>query len=265
MIRTWLDLSSTGIFATLIVLYFGMVLLLVTIAFRRPFANGIQHLSGVVAPFFGAVALLFALMAGFLANDISDRNRQALRAVHTEAGELRNIYTLSVASVTDMRPIRTALKSYVGAVVSDEWPAMAQDRQSSQTDAAYDDLLREVSNPSIARSAGNAVHAALLNAAVRLGTARNDRLSIAADHTNDLKWLTVNIRCLLTQISYGLVHLERIRACTTALGVFSSAAVVALGIVAMQEYPFYGAFRLSPAPIAQIESLPETVTPRNGN
>ncbi len=130
MIRTWLDLSSTGIFATLIVLYFGMVLLLVTIAFRRPFANGIQHLSGVVAPFFGAVALLFALLAGFLANDISDRNRQALRAVHTEAGELRNIYTLSVASVSDMRPIRTALKAYTSAVVSDEWPAMAQDRQS---------------------------------------------------------------------------------------------------------------------------------------
>ncbi len=39
--------------------------------------------------------------------------------------------------------------------------------RSPRTDAAFDDLLREVSNPSIAKSAGNAVHAALLNAAVR--------------------------------------------------------------------------------------------------
>ncbi len=85
---------------------------------------------------------------------------------------------------------------------------------------------------------------------------------IAADHTNDLKWLTVIILGLLTQISIGLVHLERIRAFTTALVVFSSAAVVALGIVALQEYPFYGAFKLSPAPIAQFQSWPDTVTPQ---
>jgi Protein of unknown function (DUF4239) len=266
MIRTWLDLSSTGIFATLIVLYFGMVLLLVTIAFCRPFANRIQQLTGIVAPFFGSVALLFALLVGFLAADISDRNRQALRAIHAEAGELRNIYTLSVAAVADMRTIRATLKSYANAVVSDEWPAMAQDRQSTRTDAAFDDLLREVSNPSIAKSSGNAVHAALLNAAVRLGTARNDRLSIAADHTNDLKWLTVIILGLFTQVAIGLVHLERFRAFTAALVVFSGAAVVALGIVALQEYPFYGTFKLSPAPIAQIQSLPETITPaRNGS
>lgn len=266
MIRTWLELPPAGIFATLIVLYFGMTLLLVTVAFRRPFANRVQHLSGVVAPFFGAVALLFALLVGFLASDIGDRNRQALRAVHSEAAELRNIYTLSVASVSDMRSIRTALKSYAEAVVTDEWPAMAHDHPSQRTDAAFDDLLREVSNPSIARSASNAVHAALLNATVRLGTVRNDRLSIAADHTNDLKWLMVIILGLLTQVAIGLVHLDRIRAFSAALVLFSVASVVALGIVALQEYPFYGAFRLSPGPIAQIQSLPETVTPaRNGN
>ncbi len=138
------------------------------------------------------------------ASDIGDRTRQVLRAVHAEAGELRNVYTLSVASVSDMKTIRTALKSYAEAVVSDEWPAMAHDHPSPRTDAAFDDLLREVSNPSIAKSAGNAVHAALLNAAVRLGTARNDRLSIAADHTNDLKWLMVIILGLFTQVGHRI-------------------------------------------------------------
>jgi hypothetical protein len=31
--------------------------------------------------------------------------------------------------------------------------------------------------------------------------------------------------------------------------------VVALGIIAMQEYPFEGSFRVSPAPIAALEKL----------
>jgi hypothetical protein len=56
---------------------------------------------------------------------------------------------------------------------------------------AYDVLLCEVSDPKIAHEAGAAVHAALLNAPVRVGTARSDRLALASDRTNDVKWILV--------------------------------------------------------------------------
>ncbi len=106
-----------------------------------------------------------------------------MRAVQAEAGELRNIHTLSVASASDMRTIRAALKAYVAAVGRRRRPAMAEGRTAPRGGRAYDDLLREVSVPSIAKSSGAAVHASLLNAAVRAGTARNDRLALASDHT----------------------------------------------------------------------------------
>lgn len=106
MIRAWLDMSSAGIFLVLIGLYFGMTLLLAALTFCRPFARSVQSLTGVVAPFFSGVAILFALLTGFLASDVAERGRQAYRVVHAEAGELRNIHTLSVASVSDMRTIR---------------------------------------------------------------------------------------------------------------------------------------------------------------
>ena len=91
--------------------------------------------------------------------------------------------------------------------------------------------------------------------AVRAGNARTERLAIASDHTNDLKWIVVIVLGLITEISIALVHLERQRAMTTALIVFASAAVITLTLVAFQEYPFYGAFRLSPAPIEAIRAL----------
>ena len=47
-------------------------------------------------------------MAGFLASDIAERNRQAVRVVQAETAELRNVFTLSVASKPDMRDIRAA-------------------------------------------------------------------------------------------------------------------------------------------------------------
>ena len=99
------------------------------------------------------------------------------------------------------------------------------------------------------------MHAALLAAAVRANTARNDRLSISTDHTNDLKWTSVLLLCLITQLALSLVHLERPRAMLTALTVFASGAIVALGIIALQEHPFEGVFRTSPAPLQYLLTL----------
>lgn len=255
MIRAWLDMSPAGIFLVLIGLYFGVTLLLAWITFCRPFARPVQSLTGVVAPFFSGVAILFALLTGFLAADVADRGRQAYRVVHAEAGELRNIHTLSVASVSDMRTIRAALKAYVTSVVAEEWPAMNAMRLSPSTAAAYDSLLREVSIPSIAKESGQAVQTGLLTAALRVGTARSDRLALSSDHTNDLKWLVVIALGLITQVAIALVHLERPRAFFASLMVFATAAVVTLGILALQEYPFDGAFQVSPTPIKALQTL----------
>ncbi len=255
MIRAWLDLPTAGLFAVLILLYFGIPLLLAVIAFRSPLARPMLSLNGVIAPFFSGIAMLFALLTGFLANDVAERGRQAYRVVHTEAGELRNIHTLSVASASDMRSIRVALKAYVTSVVAEEWPAMNAQHQSPGTAAAYDNLLREVSIPAIAKDSGQAVHSALLTATLHVGTARSDRLALASDHTNDLKWLAVIVLGVLTQMGIGLCHLEKPRAFMASLMLFGSAAIVALGIIGLQEYPFDGAFQISSAPIKALQAL----------
>lgn len=257
MIRAWLDLHTFGIFATLCVLYFGAAIGLFFLSFRSPLAQRVQTLSGLVAPFFSSVAILFALLTGFLANDVGERGRHAVRAMQAEASEIRNVYALSVAAVADMTDIRRALKVYVNSVLTDEWAAMLRDEPSPRTETAYDSVLREVSDLSVARESGNPVQVALLNATIRAGTARSERLSIAADQTNDLKWVSVLILGLLTQVGLALVHLEKPRSMLTALVVFGSAAVVALGLIGLQEHPYEGAFRVSKAPLEHLLTLPE--------
>ncbi|MGB3867138.1 MAG: hypothetical protein WBA29_16100 [Xanthobacteraceae bacterium] len=255
MIRAWLDMPPAGIFLSLCLIYFGMVVALMVLAFRARTRRPIHALHGVVAPFFNAVAILFALLAGFLANDVSERGRQAIRTVQAEAGELRNIHTLSVASVSDMQSIRSALNAYVSSLIADEWPAMDAAKPSPRTAAAYDNLLREVSQPGLAKASGQVVHSALMNAAVRAGTLRNTRLALAGDHTDEMKWLVVMALGLITQVAIGLVHLERPRAFMAALTVFATAAVIALGFIALQEYPFSGTLQVPPTPIAAISAL----------
>lgn len=255
MIETWLDLPAFAVFSVLTALYAVTAAAIVWAAFGWPLSAPMKRFDGVVAPFFGAVAILFALMAGFLGSDIADRNRQAARSIQTEVAELRNLFTLSVASKSDMRNIRAAWAEYVKTATRDEWPAMALGHRATSVDAAYDALLREVSDPGIALDAGAAVHTALLNAAVHAGTARSERLALASDSTSELKWAVVLILGVMTQLAIGIVHLQKRNAQIGALVVFSVAAVITLGLIALQEHPFAGDVSFGPEPLQELLKL----------
>ena len=259
MIRAWLDLSTTGTFVTLALLYYGVALVLVIVTCVSPARGPINKLNGVVAPFFSSVAVLFSLLTGFLGYEVTERNRRATSAVQSEAGELQNLYTLSVASVTDMHKIRIALKDYAKSVVHEEWPA-ARGESAPSTTEAYDELLTQLSDPGISRDASAAVHVAMLSAAVRVGTARNSRLSLSTDRTSELKWISVLLLGIITQVALTLVHLEKPRSMAAALTVFATGAVVALGLIALQEDPFSGVFRVSSTPLERVLALPDTPT-----
>jgi hypothetical protein len=252
VINAWLELSTIPLFALLILFYGSSAALISWLCFGSPLKKPIQTLVGVVAPFFGAAGILFALLTGFLASDVGDRNRQAWRAVHAEGSAAASIYTLSIASISDMAAIRERLRDYLQSVITDEWPHMNDHGASSKTETALSMLLTELSDPKIAAEAGQAVHTALMNSALRARDARADRLSLAWDRTNDLKWTIVLILGVITQIAIGLVHLERPRAQVAALVVFSTAAVITLGLIALQEQPFAGPIRTSPEPIEQV-------------
>jgi hypothetical protein len=259
MIKAWLNLDTISTFATLAVFYYGIAALLVIVVFSSPLKATIKTFTGVVGPFFSSVAILFALLTSFLSYDILERNRQATKAVQSEAGELQNVYSLSVASVTDMSDIRKALQAYVSSALQHEWPP-ASGHSAPDTDAAYDEFLRQLSDPSISRDASAAVHVAMLSAAVRAGTARNNRITLSTDRTGELKWISVLLLGIITQVAVAVVHLERRRAMAAALTVFSTGAIVALGLIALQEDPFGGAFRVSPVPLERLLTLPTTLS-----
>jgi hypothetical protein len=255
MIQTWLDSPTPVLFVTLAAFYAVTGTIVASVVFGRIFKPLTGRIEGVAPAYFGVVSILFALLTGFLASDISDRNRQAARAVQTEAGALRNVFTLSVAATADMHDIRAAWRAYVESVVNDDWPAMARGEMSATTDHAYDRLLHEVADPGITSTSGAAVQNALLNETVRVGTARSDRSTLANDRTNDVKWIMVLLLGVMTQVGIGVVHLQKRGAHIAALAIFSTAAVITLGLVALQESPFEGPVEISPAPFQALLKL----------
>lgn len=252
MLDAWFNLPVAAMFVALAAPYALITAAIWWLTFHSPLRKKVQTLTGVVAPFFGSVAILFALLTGFLANDVADRTRAATRALLGESDGLYAVQMLSLSAASDMSGIRDALRNYAASVIADEWPQMVDIGRAAKTEAAYGDLLREVSDPNIARDAGQAIHSALINAVSRIGSARSDRLALSADSTSQYKWITVFILAAITQIAIGLVHLDKPRAQLAALTVFSAAVVIALGLIALQEQPFAGVLQVSPAPIREF-------------
>jgi hypothetical protein len=264
MIDAWLNLPIPAMLVTLTLAYGLSVVLLYLVSFRLRTAAWVHSLGGIVAPFFTSIAVLFALLTGFLGSDVWTRNRTAIQTVVVEGDNIATLNTLSIAAGSDMRPIREALRAYAQSVIHDEWPLMAEYEPSPKTGAAMTDLLREVSKPEIAQQVSTAVQSALLTTVLRIRSARDDRLALVNDRSNSVKWLSILLLGFLTQVSIALVHLERARAQLTALVVFSTAAVVSLGLIAVHELPFDGPIRITAAPIEAALNLipPSDVSPK---
>lgn len=250
LITAWLELPVPAVFASLFVFYFGMAALMVWLSFRSGFSPHIRRFKGVVAPFFGSTAIIFALLVGFLSNDIWDRNRQAVRAVLTESDTLLALYSLGAASGTDDVRLRTAIRNYAKAVVDDEWHRLAVEERSAQADSALNALLREVARPGVSNDPS--IQRTMLEMVLRIRAAHEDRIVLSSDRTMSSKWAAVLLLALITQVAIATVHLESARPQAVALGIFTLAAVLILGLLAVHESPFDPPVFVPPGPIIDV-------------
>lgn len=246
----WLALPIPVIFASLCAFYAGTAALIVWLSFGSRLSRRIQTFKGVVAPFFGSTAVIFGLLIAFLSSDIWDRNKHAQNIVFVESDTLVALYSLSAASGIDNKSLRTAIRGYASAVVEDEWPRLATQQRSEKTDAALNVLLREVALPGAATNAG--VQRTMLDMALRIRAAHEDRVLLSNDRTIVTKWAAVLLLALITQIAIAVVHLERPRPQVAALVIFTLAAVSVLGLLATHEAPFDPPVFVPPGPIADV-------------
>lgn len=250
LFTAWLAWPVTAVFASLLVVYLGAAALIVWLSFRSGLAPHIQSYRGVVAPFFTSTAVIFGLLIAFLSSDIWERNKQAERIVFTESDTLVALHSLSAASASDNKNIRAAIREYANAVVEDEWPRMKAHMRSQRTEAALNALLREVAKP--ANAADPSVQRTMLDMVLRVRSAHEDRLVLSDDRTVVTKWAAVMLLALITQIAIAVVHLERPRPQIAALVIFTVAAVLLLGLLAIHEAPFEPPVFVPPGPIIEV-------------
>jgi len=252
MIEMWLGLPLPALLASLALFFCTSAALLVWLSFGRRTGLAVQSFRGVAAPFIGAVAAVLAILIGFLANDIWDRDRRAAAAVRTEADQLLALNTLAATFDLPRDSLAAAIRAYASTVVKEEWPSMAHQQSSPEAEVTLDQIFKAIDGLHLSAGGRSDLDRLMFDTALTLRTARNTRLALSQDQSENVKWLSVLALAVMSQVSVALVHLERARAQIAAITVLTVSLVLVIGLLAAHELPFASPFAIPPAPIIHV-------------
>ena len=197
------------------------------------------------------VALMFALLTGFLGSDISQRTVRAQHAVANEARALTMIEVLSQSGAQRFAHLRSLGEQYARLVIDEEFTRDADSGESIAAKRTLDDLKSEAAAILLdgAPPSGRALDSALL-----LGESRAERLIIRQE-TSGYQWVTVITLSLLLIVALALAHIDNLKGFVVGSIVCITASVTVMGMLAIHENPFSPPIRISPEPIEDVLNL----------
>jgi hypothetical protein len=201
---------------------------------KGPLAPFLRKPTGLVAPYFTVISILFGLVAALLMSDVWQKDSAARQSVQAEDDAVR-----AVLGIARINGIETAvipeLKAYAAAAAKESPYSRAGKTARDDTDRAYQALLGVLSH---APGLEAPVKTQLLATGVELRQARDRRLYLADDETAAIKWLSALVLGALTQVALLLVHTGNRRAMRVGIGLFTVAFTFCLVIIALFDQPF---------------------------
>ncbi len=196
-----------------------------------------------VAPFFVAVASIYALFLAFHANGIWMHKKQAEHDFLDTATSIKRLDDMLSPGGLDLPDARARLHDYVRYVFKDEWK-MHNRMPSRRADDALRDLQSRVTRASFTLPTAIASQ---LNALLDdVADTRTDRLWLGGNFVSVISWWGVLGLGLLTSLSIAAVHLDRPRAGAVALLLFMLGTTVAYWTLGLVVDPYGDIQHLNP-------------------
>lgn len=215
------------------------------------FAGYFHSYSGVVAPFFVSVGILFALFATFLGADIWNRVQASNHSLEHEAGAIQSLRQIAVTQGPKGEAIQDSLRHYIEISLAKEW-SLEKGRRSVAVDDALEKLVTQILDPALSTDDHRTAQVAMLESYRDVRRARAERFHVADSHSDSSKWMAVILLGLLTQVSVAMIHFENRKAQAASLMVFTMGFVITLAVLLAHESPLADLDLISPEPIHRL-------------
>jgi hypothetical protein len=214
----------------------------------RPFVSrrlGDEH-NAVFGGGFGAVATMYAIIAGLLVFGVFTTFDSAEHASSDEAATLVTMYRNSQVFPQPYRAqSQIAIKSYTTSVIDDDWPAMAHGQGSNETSKALDRLFTVIGamEPAPAWSDQYSAVYGHLNDVVKL---RDERINLGQSTLSGIYWFLLFAGGFLIILNLSFIYMESRTMHAIAVGLTSAMLGVVLFLLVALNHPFQGDVAISP-------------------
>lgn len=217
------------------------------------------HITGHAA----AARVIFGLFVAFLAAQVWSDFDQAHTAVNKEASALRDVVLLASSFPGEPERLRTLVRRHIHEAVTQEWPAMAQQRA---TLARIPGPLAEALRLTLDLTPqGNGQVNAQRNIAEALQNAldsRRHRIIVSGSTINGVKWAGLLTQAICMLFAIAMVHCDNRVTAAISLALFATAVAVCVLLIASHDRPFTGEISAGPGVLLQV--MPEELKPTPG-
>jgi hypothetical protein len=238
----------------------ALIYLLVTALAVGERARAFKSISpGILPP----LAVVFALLVGFLAAQVWSDADRAKSAVNREASALRAVVLLAEAVPRDVElHLLELVRRHIHEAVNQEWPAMSRGNATlTIVPAPLLEALRLILKLN-AQGEGQVTAQREIVASIEIALeARRQRIILSHSSIGWVKWTALLAQAALTLVTIAMVHSDNRMANRIILGIFATAVGVAVFLIAAYSHPFVGEVSVSPSVLLQVIPEANPMTP----
>jgi hypothetical protein len=217
----------------------------------------LRAFKGVSPGLLPPLSVIFALLVGFIAAQVWSDTDRARLAVNREASALRGVVLLADAFPEAVgTQFRGVVARHIDDAVTNEWPAMAHEQVTlSMVPSALAEGLRLALELKPEGPGQIAAQREIISSLQTALDARRQRIIVSRSTLDWVRWSGLVLQALITLIAIAFVHSDNRTSSALALGLFASAAAIALLLIASHVRPFAGAVAVKPDVLLQV--MPE--------
>jgi hypothetical protein len=225
----------------------GLAALLTLVVHRKVRIDALRRHHEIGSAVFLQMGVVFAVLLAFVFNQVWGEYNAANEAIARECGNMRAAALLA-GNLPDAaaQEIKRLITAYLSSVVNDEWPAMAQRRDSLTTETHLRELALGVTrlpgaDPQEAQTRDQLV--SLLRSAQ---THRETRLYQMTSGIPLMLWVMLGLFSVALVGFLFFFGMDSVGAQMLFSGVFAGSVALLLVVLSLLNYPFEGAMALQP-------------------
>jgi hypothetical protein len=222
--------------------------LLGVVAVRRRVALATQMEQNEVAGFFIAVlGAVYGVLLAFAVVVVWQNYEDARTNAEQEANSIGDLYRLADAVAEPARSsIQQQIKSYVLAVIVQEWPLLDRGQESSDAQHELDGLWLAIRTYQPNTTREGAIYAKMLDELQSMSDQRRMRVLASREGIPDLIWALLIGGGIVTVLFTYFFGMKSARAQLAMTALYVAAIGFVLFLIAAVDFPYDGAVRVEP-------------------